>query len=484
MRKLLFVCLVTTFWLEMPAARGADSILFAGSIHSPLGQALLTNTASGLLATNLGDSGQDGVTVPIGTTSGYKLRIALPQTLAPGARVTVVSEGYAEVENGLVPSVAGVEFARRLDGTNQMTPTYSQSGSNYWVTLCLGARQVTSGSVCVSNGTPLILGSYGSIICVSWISGSATNVVIGQKTTYQQPVKITIPGVGTYTADTVKTIYNCPPYYAPNSSWTNLVVTAAGQPSVEITGEWLVRSGILVTSAGASALSVGAAGVVVSGLGVTGSNGITLHLSDGPPEEPVEYVRGELAPFTLSSPGQTFSLMATGMTSLLQPLSLGVVKLAQSADRVDVTTDFGALGAGGTRLEVYSNGLFVGRVLTSNAPVGFLSGHPSLNGFSLSGPGVPSYHLEFGAPFTFTVNDGDARTFVGDELRLIADTPTNDIVTLTDLTLTAGGVSEFTMRDASLASSWIRFDCPDSISVVAANPLGTEVIYSPTAAST
>ncbi len=485
MRKLLSVCLVAIGWSHVPVVFGAEAILYAGSIHSPLGQAVLTNTESGLLLTNLGLSGQDGITVPIGTTSGYKLRLALPPTWAPGASLTVASEGYAEIESGLVPTVAGVAFTQRLDGTNLMTPTYSQSGSNYWVTLCRGTTPVTPGAVCLSNGTSLIMGSYGSSVCVSWITDSATNV-IGQTVRYGELMKVTIPGAGTYTADTVKTIYNCRPYFAPNSSWTNLVVTGAGLPSVEITGEWLVRSGagVLVSSAGNSTLNVGPHGIAVGGLGATGSNGITLHLSDGPPEEPVESVQGQLDPLALIGPGQTFSLLATGMISSRQPLSLGVVKLTRTANRVEVICDFSALGAGGTRLEVYSNRLFVGRMLLSNAPIGFLSGEAPLNGFSLSGPGAPGYRLEFGAPFTFTANAGDGGTLVGDELRLIAPAPANEIVTLTDLTLTAGGVAEFTVRDASRALSWIQFDCPDSISGVATNPLGAEVSYSATAAST
>lgn len=434
---------------------------FGGLPHRALGNAQLARDAQGgLVVSNLGTGGTDGVRIELGQSEGWGFAIdALdPATAPPGAFrqwamrgvVDGVADQHAWTERHEVAVTGQEKAVRVLLDSSPLGATRNE------VYVYDGPRLVFHGAF--PNGELYRFISTEPVppplsLRAQW---DATCVVIVKNDPLRWNVKMA-DGRVISQYDRIET-------YAenPTSSFgarTAVESTASGTSQVTISEEVLVLHGQPFRAVGEATLEAAGDHLTVSNLGTAGDRGALIDFGRA------QEAGVDLAPLDPrgTAPAGAFleaeAIGAAGGTAGRGLAKIRAVKGNSSGiPQLAVAADFSSLGEAGQRIEVWNEGI---RVAEVTAPAGAEVRAQSLNVIVIwpiavaadSEPGGSAgFALTWAGDVAFDLPGGTEAT--GDELRIRAEgSALTAIDNLSGLALRAARLTEITVLDVAAADS-------------------------------
>ncbi|MCH8149259.1 MAG: hypothetical protein IH987_14960 [Planctomycetes bacterium] len=437
--------------------------LFAfGLRHTAAGQANLSIDPNGnLVVSNIGSSGEDGVSIDLGEADGWGGSFLHDVPHQVGARMdwslfgTVDGTPQQLVAKGHTESVVGDEIHAFVD--------FSAGTTDYLVEVIKGGQVVLSAPVPQGNAVYKLLPPIEllRIEPVTWLKPDpngpdwtchifwapvdfeGTCLVEVDGTVIQDAEEITITPLG---------------LTATIGAFSRVALTGTNQPEFTLVDENLSLFGFAHRSLGEAHMLGGQTGqaLTISNIGSSGEDGVSIDLGES------EYGTAfhvSLDPVGLSTPGTAFDVAATGTFSGIPDTFLGIAGFANTGGAVQASANLSAIGSSNIRIEVFNGGNFVGSaVVPGGGVVGELIdagfGAPQITGCGKLPPDPPCYIFEFDRPGNFTPLGGTAAdasngggSFEGDEIRLLADNATGAIDSLSGFDITGTNLGSLTITD-------------------------------------
>ena len=317
---------------------------YKGLAHGSLGQANLRKGGSLLTVSNLGSSGQDGVSVALGDSEAFLTEIPLDPGLPVG--------GYM-ISNFMGPNTLGTMVSlgkvgmRRLATSMAAIVDFSDVGSpTYTATVYRAGVPVLTGSGL--SGEAVQLTASGRIECTcDWVRLAWSwkfPPLFGSSS-----AAFTIPGVGT-------NILGDEIVFTPDVSGstqfrpTQVDIVGADMPMFQFSGESIRKFGIDCTAGGTATLKSKTSGLVVSNIGSSGNDGVEIKHS--------RPLLGVAVSFENPDP---LDQLPVGAAARIRSLGVGSglswIKTGSHNYRVDA--DFATQGAPSWTVDVYDGATLV-----------------------------------------------------------------------------------------------------------------------------
>ncbi len=409
-----------------------------GLSNSALGQAELgLNPDGSLLVSNIGSSGEDGVSVDLAQSEGFGWTITMPEPVPIGAMVITSSRGQVD---GVPDQPAGTQGVERVAaGLRILPPDFTPSGaSTYNVFLYREGVLVYSQLGMTGSPGTLINGSKPKRCCCpskwthwKWIIGKLNS-----------SAEMQVTGGPTIVADEIVFDANGPTHELDFLSSVSAV--AVGIPSFSVTEELIVMFGNGHQSIGAATLEPAGGFLGVANLGSSGQDGVSIDFekvsSFSVGLEPIVDAEGN----PLQVAGAYLDATAIGSLNGIPNQSLGFVRMTEVAlGNYQIAADFSAIGSPTQHLQVVNQGALVADFQNHSGPVGSASTWMTTIG---KFGGQTECIFERHPPGTFFTINGSS--YGGDELRILAEGPTQAINYKSGLQLLTAGIPEITVVSA------------------------------------
>ena len=429
--------------------------LFAGLPHVALGQAQLGENANGnLLISNLGVSGQDGVSIALGDSKGWGFEFDPTSPMPDGTDMTVSLVGRV---NGIANQPIASFRKQIVNGMEVITPDYTSSGTN-------------THTIMIYNGGTLVA-------VINGHQGVAVNTVLKSRNTiylmrggtsntrpcinkYASATTIQVPGVGTYTGDVLQILAENPTTTVNALTAVNL--TANGIPSMAIQTERLGAHHFPIPPfevTGGASLEAFNDSLTVTGIGSSGQDGVTIsnRLSVG-----VLMRFDDIDPMAIAPVGSSLQISTSHILNVLPPPpprndSLSITETKPiippifPEDTFRIGANFSEFGATSLRVTAFNGATqvaemtnFTGDVLVSRKPYIFSHNGPTTLGYQLDFPSGTL--VKFGPCPPAPCDQG----FTITHLRIVPQNPTVTVSYLTDVRVTATDLPEFTITDVTM----------------------------------
>ena len=335
--------------LLMVQASTADMV-YRGLLHAPQGGAVLAAQADGLSVSNLGSSGQDGVSIALPQASGWEAHwqpLDPADALPVGAYVQSEISGTAgTVSDGLLGSWT---LTKAASGTYAVTADFSP----------LGASTVT---LEVYNGTTLVTTLTGQSGALANVNGCVDDDHWGHPTpagpdglpgrwggalTFLGPRTFSFSGSASVQGDRLVIL----PEGAPDvSSLTRARVLASGiaQISLDSESHSLQYAGLLHGSLGQAGLSIVDGKLTVSNIGSSGQDGVEINLRG------LTSARSHNLYFPLFEDDGTLAFTGFGTVGTLSDQPVGTATRDYAGDIETLGFDYSAIGAPTYTLRIYN----------------------------------------------------------------------------------------------------------------------------------
>ena len=378
-------------WVPLLLAQPASAdIVYSGFTHSPLGGAVLTVPAGSeaLIVSNLGSSGQDGVEIDLGTTSGHAHNLYYDIPEGDGT-LTFASVGTVGTQTDQPICTATREF---VGTTERFGFDYSAIGALTYTLRIYNGKQLVhespnhSGASVERNNDrfpyrklSLIDSHFGWFEegpevwhpMFGWIEGPLIYHEGETTETCQEVSLMQVIDGPSVMGDLVVAIPENPSSL-PGPVSRVKIQASGGISSLQIENESLTSVHCTASALGQAALTPNGANLTVSNLGSSGQDGVSLALADvagwavhWQPLDPADalpsgaYLQSEIF-------GAAADSGAAGSTGNSLLGSWRLTKVASSS--YDVTADFSPLGASTVTLMVY-NGTALVTTLTGQSGV-------------------------------------------------------------------------------------------------------------------
>jgi len=278
-----FAQYIFTLLLVFGFSLSVQALVFQGLTNTSSGNATIALTGSSMVVSNLGSSGQDGVSIAIpGNVSALDVHW---QPLDPSSALPVgayVQEQILGTANGVANSVLGT-----ITMTKQCGTCSADNGSNYVVSADfspIGASNYTvqafRNGVLVAKTTNqpgasvAFCGIWGDSGCIPPI-----RPLPGGGWDWTNDAQATI--AGQYV--TCDRLYVIPENVSGSGAPTAFQITASRVPVITVNSEnaSLVFMGVTNHSLGTAAIAVSSNKLVISNLGSSGQDGVSIDLSPG-----------------------------------------------------------------------------------------------------------------------------------------------------------------------------------------------------------
>lgn len=442
-------------------ATGADTPTWGfGLPNGALGQAeVVATTARTVIVSNIGSSGQDGVSIALGCGNGFLLGLgSLPTSAPSSASLRIEAEGQLE----------GTAF--QPVGTMIIGPCVIP-GCPFCV--CITADYSAVGSMSqrleVYNHGQLVAefdGHTGLAASVpAWPSGCGKGpaFINGVRTscyvpTWPDTIPIMIGGGPTVMGNELRVLAENPS--SPYVSVRSVALTAKDIPSITLTDESVSLWELPVRALGEAHLGPQLIALEIGNLGSSGQDGVRLSLGRAdavglywdaivgcwpppacqePPPPPPDgaYLRASFVGSHGGHPDQY----------------LGYTQCTDAGPNLAITADYSPVGATLHRLEVYNAGMLVG-VFTDHTGTDALVGEWP-DGCGKGGAGTGAARVACGRwwwrhPILIDI-PGLLVGVMGDELRVLAQNPSAPFNYVQEISLTASMIPGMHMTDATTA---------------------------------
>jgi hypothetical protein len=412
-------------WLGIQAGNAYFNLdqsgtLFGGLTQTALGSAHIAVTEAGLEVTNIGSSGQDGVSVAAGKSDG----IHLVRTLPPSDSMPVGAYLINRLRVG--GKVGGQMRIDRVAGGFQFTPDFSTVGaSTYTLEFKLqGATVYQHSGVSGPIGVTASLSAQDGI-CSHYKDPPGYNVTSQEGAALNWTLNDGTP----LTADFVVAEPESPQVPVDSSGIVSMDFLASGVSHFTVQQEFLMLFGTPTrmsqphAALGAATFTATAGQLQLSNLS-GGDDGVRADFDELGPVlgmPPTQEFAMALSPLALGS-GETLTLTAHGTANGVAGAALGTLTARGKADSLALSADFSALGSGTAEVEAFSAGQFVGSVeVAAGGTIGSLTGGPQVDTAEvLTGSAMPGYVLGTQGATTFVPSSGGQSPLTGDEFRVLA----------------------------------------------------------------
>lgn len=438
---------ITLSGAHLDACSVSDARAF-GIDHEAMGSAALRAipasddpTGVHLIVDGIGSSGLDGVRMHLGESDGsLPGYFADPLLMEEGATVHESQFGVVNgVPDSLVCSFSGALIGGRIVGGANFDQIFAQ---RYRVDAFLDGVLVLSDDDVEDNGV-----SYAATArCKKRTSPDdcsypANKARFANVVSFDDPTPVSLDGAPDVLADALcfcPADESEPVEFGPISEQVLLVT---GIPFLEISDGGISAIGIPnVTGLGNTGLNAKGGVLAMIDIGSSGCDGVEIDL-------------GSVSSFALdltvdgTDPAPTNSFLHARTLGSFQGTpdsSLGEIHFAKgAAGDVAITVDFSALGSPTHRVQVFDNGVLLADFPGHTGPVGSASRWP--NQIEKLGGQTECYAGGFVGGTIFQI---DGQVFVGDELRVLAESGSSD--SKSAIVLTGAGISGFTIESARL----------------------------------
>jgi hypothetical protein len=320
---------------------------YSGYEHGSLGQANLRKGASLLTVSNLGSSGQDGVSVALSDTEAFITEIPLEPGMPVGGHM--VSNFTGPNTLGTMVPLGKVGMRRLADGMAAIVDFSDVGSPTYTATVFRAGVPVLTGSGLSGEVVQMMAG--GTIRCTcdfvkrSW-SWDFRDLFGSSSATF------TIPGVGTnvpgdeivFTPDVGATTQTRP---------SRVDIVGAEMPMFQFSGVATRKFGLDCAGGGVATLNPTATGLLVGNIGSSGQDGVEIPLRRPRLGMGVHFENPD--PADQLPVGAAMQIRSLGVGS-----GLGWSKTGPQAYRLDA--DFVAQGATSWTVEVYDGATLVSSV--------------------------------------------------------------------------------------------------------------------------
>lgn len=459
---------------------------FYGLHHTPLGAASLgTDPAGRLVVSNIGSSGQDGVSIDLGKTTGFAMQPDIgPSGALPAGMSMTCTARFGD--GTITDRTAQLQVSATPGGQCALAFRYTGDSA-----ICCHTRLLLEGAVVASrvlvvpvNDPPLLMasGNIGTVAgeppltftCSTAVDKVEWAVVRRSTSTPTSPWLVALPGLPAVQCDEVSmSLEGLPP--APRLlTYCDLQGTGVAGGAVTISDEALrikhkgwdgliyhqnaratgqaQMTGIAGPDICAgcyecchpetgSALAVNT-GVLVSNIGSSGNDGVSFTRPPWfrPPFFPEMAIA--MGPVDMSDPDAAVRFTATGTFSDMSTRDITArVASGGSTGGLSLSADFSSLASSLVELQVFSGGGPVGSVVVPNQP-----GSPLASLFSLGGgalhvtrcitmSGDASSHVGM----ALHVDDSalliiGGQVFIGDECRMLVADSTLHVLSVDEIT--------------------------------------------------
>ncbi|MFI4917203.1 MAG: GC-type dockerin domain-anchored protein [Phycisphaerales bacterium JB060] len=435
------------------AAASAQPLSAFGLEHQALGDAVLRSTGEGLLVSGLGSSGQDGVRIGLGEAGFHVVTFeppALP-TLPEGAFLETTAFGELDGQTGapiwsLRSTVRGGSSLVSVDAT-ALRPDALRLEAR------LGGRTVSE--VLVTDIDPdrilvEIPRLEGCIVDPVWGMEPEIWAIVG----FPQPAELTLLGGQLVRADQI--IIATEGLRAEVGPVSATEMRGAGYGQIELVDEALGMFDFEHRVMGEALFRAGRDGLTISNIGSSGQDGVEMRWLEQTGER--EGFAAEIVPLSLTGPGQTLTLGATGRAPGGGEISLGVSSINNGV----VTADFSAIGAQTATLIGLLDGKVVDRrevpaggrvIVMDEIVVHGCAKQPSLPIPPF--PPFPCFIWQFDQTLISPII-GDP--YIADEVRILASDATAAFEGLESFSISGAGIDQMTLLSESLVVD-CRADC-------------------------
>ena len=421
--------------------------VFDGLRHSPLGTAQISISNSQLLVSNLGSSGQDGVSAGLGEVGGLHSTLQLPTAPLPvGASLEI--EGRGQVNGVPNQRIATVLMEELADG-RQLSVDFSSVGApTYELLLFADGKQIFS-----RKGLQGIAGTTSPSVGIEYCCHTSI------KCTWRYVAKTGFePSGGGPTILTDLAVFQAenPTKQVAVASVINIRTRNIAQ--FTMTREWPILFGVPHRSLGAAQFEAAGGALTLSNIGSSGQDGVLfdfLYFIVGFVD-----IRGfrvdwlDLDPTGVLPVGATLLVGATGVVDGIPDQSLGQMQVENSASALQFIPDFSTVQSSTHQVEVYNQGVLVkavrghtGRAATVGSGA---SPKPWPTSVAILRGETSNYTFMWPNPLVITIPGEGA--FTGDELRILAET--GGVTSLRAVSLQAADISMITLIDETMTKGF------------------------------
>jgi hypothetical protein len=444
------------------------SQLYQGLANTSLGNAALTVSSNKLTVSNIGSSGQDGVSIAMPNgVSGFDAKwqnVDAANTLPVGAYIKSTAIGTA---GGIINGPLGTLTVTKLGTTNyQIAVDFSALGATTYNALAYH-NGVLVGEVTNQPMNRMINVNHCSDSADAY-SDPAHNVYTEyvSQDWNQSPCLMAFATLPTLIVDQLEVT---PGDVAWTTPPTAVQVTAAQVPTLTITGENVTQlyQGLANTSLGNATLNVVSNQLVVGNIGSSGQDGVSIALGRA------VSCSISLAPLVPVPVGGWLQADATGSLGGVSNHPVGTLRVTHDSTNADgyaVTADLSALGSPTERVEVWNNHTLVAAFAGHTGMVARMSSLPDVWGKLGPVTGLPPY---YGCLVIYNPNPTNVWVnnihYVGDEVRVLQEAgPAVDY--LSDFTLTAGNAGAFNITQETMVG------LPATFAGLANTPVGNATL--------
>ncbi len=434
---------------------------FGGLPHAALGQARLSKAADGsLLVSNLGPSGNDGVSIHLGEVEAFHTRTVLqPAAMPVGAIMQTRSVG---IINGLPNQPAGsIGLQRTAGGFEVLVDDTALGSQTYTATLYNDQGEMVAHQGGLSSGAMAIkiFGVDVSLDCMTTTTTTTTQTLAAALVAKDQTTTTTTTThrswkfsasisaslsrngspLGTFQASTLAFDADAPALLP--TRLTDLQVVGAGMPQLALTGEATNVHGLNHEATGGASFSASAGNLTISNFGTAPGAGLSTTLGRA---ETAGLTFSPIDPNGRAPLGATITVQAVGAMLGVPGQPLGQLQVTKMADGYMLTPDFISIGSPTHHLLVYNQGTLVADLPGQTGPAGIAPAWPSR--FGKLGGLFECYTSNWPEAINFRVG---ATTYTGDEVRMLAEAAPGAIDYKSGFTLQAAQLDSLTLTAAA-----------------------------------
>lgn len=461
---------------------GLDSVAVFGLMHKPLGTAQLDTAVSpvgrSLVISNIGSSGQDGVSIDLGNSCGWDgffipLDVpdggmientflgstggGLPMEVASGMRVIGLGSGQGQLEAGFtgvtsitVDAYLGDAHVFHRSGVGSGPKMYSRDRFP-WLLVCI------------------------IILAVSDFHNEEGDLEWDLETTFGGTASVQFPGGPTVSCDRIVMTPENPT--VDYHTVERVELRGSQIPPFTIIGERLRMFGLPHASVGNALFSAeGGDGNLGTArkirhhnLGSSGEDGVSIDLG----KSKLYNVKWDSLDASAPLPDSaSIKFTAMGKVSGSSNHPIGMMMCQRVGSLYELSADFSPLGATSMTAYVYNGGTLVDSVknITSSmfaTTFGCVDddhwGRPIKNGI----PGMGGSLTMFG-PESFTFNAGGGRapvSITGDEVVLVPEDATGEVESFSQVVITTADIPELSFTEESM-TQYVTCGDPDGSGIV------------------